>query len=121
LGRRAAVSQSANSRLAESLARVAEPTPLGTLLEPLGRPVHDAHGRRVRALQPLAGADGQLLRCLAHGEFLLQGFRNRDLRTRLYGTTSAAKEQRRQAATITRKLAILKAHGLIFRVQKTHR
>jgi hypothetical protein len=121
LGRRAEVSQSANNRLAESLARVAEPTPLGKLLEPLGRPVQDANGRRVRALQPLAGADGELLRCLAHGEFLLQGFRNRDLRTLLYGTTSDAKEQRRQAATITRKLAILKAHGLIFRVQKTHR
>ena len=30
-------------------------------------------------------------------------------------------EERRQAAAITRKLAILRAHGLIVKVQKTHR
>jgi hypothetical protein len=121
LGRRAEVSHSANQRLAESLASVAEPTPLGKLLEPLCRPVQDARGRRVRALNPLAGPDGELLRALAQGEFLLQGFRNRDLRPLLYATTADAQEQRRQAAAITRKLALLRAHGLIIKVQKTHR
>ena len=29
--------------------------------------------------------------------------------------------QRRQAAALTRKLALLRAHGLIVKVQKTHR
>jgi len=119
--RRAEVSQSANNRLAESLASVAETTPLGKLLEPLCQPVIDKNARRARALNPAAGPDGELLRCLAHGEFLLNGFRNRDLRAKLYKTTEDAKEQRRQAGAITRKLALLKAHGLIVKVQKTHR
>ena len=119
--RRAEVSQSANNRLADSLASVAETTPLGKLLEPLCRPVIDKRARRARALNPAAGPDGELLRCLAHGEFLINGFRNRDLRAKLYPTTEDAKEQRRQAGAITRKLALLKAHGLIVKVQKTHR
>lgn len=52
---------------------------------------------------------------------MLNGFRNRDLRLHLCQATNDAKEQRRQAAAITRKLALLKAHGLIVKVQKTHR
>jgi hypothetical protein len=121
LDRRAEVSHAANNRLAESLASVADTTPLGQLLEPLCRPVLDKNGRRARALNPSAGPDGELLRCLADGEFLLNGFRNRDLRAKLCHATKDPKERRQQAATITRKLALLKAHGLIVKVQKTHR
>lgn len=121
LDRRGEISHAANNRLIESLASVAETTPLGKLLEPLGQPVLAKNGRRARALNPTAGPDGELLRCLAHGEFLLNGFRNRDLRVNLYQATIDIKEQRRQAAAITRKLALLKAHGLIVKVQKTHR
>src|SRR5207245_4762777 len=80
LARRAEVSQAANNRLAESLATVAEPTTLGELLKPLGRPVFENGRRKARALNPLTGADGMLLRALAQGEYLLKGFRNRDLR-----------------------------------------
>ncbi|HLW66098.1 MAG TPA: hypothetical protein VKS79_12375 [Gemmataceae bacterium] len=82
LHRQAEVSQRANERLAESLATVADTTPLGQLLEPLGRPVFP-NGYRCRALNPLTGADGELLRTVARGDFLLQGFRNRDLRLAL--------------------------------------
>jgi hypothetical protein len=121
LGRRAQVSHAANQRLADSLASVAETTPLGQLLEPLSRPVRDPQGRRHRALNPTAGPDGELLRCLAHGEFLLNGFRNRDLRPLLYPATTDPRVQRQQAAAMTRRLALLRAHGLIVRVQKTHR
>jgi hypothetical protein len=119
--RRAEVSHAANNRLAESLATVAETTSLGKLLEPLCQPVIDQNGRRARALNPCAGPDGELLRCLAHGEFLLNGFRNRDLRANLYPATHEVAEQRKQSGAITRKLALLKAHGLIVKVQKTHR
>jgi hypothetical protein len=120
LHRQAHVSQQANERLAESLATVADTTPLGKLLEPLGRPVvHDGH--RARALNPLTGADGELLRTIARGEFLLDGFRNRDVRLALFGDATDQTVQRRQAAAVTRKLRLLRAHGLIVKVQKTHR
>jgi hypothetical protein len=121
LERRAEVSHAANQRLAESLASVAETTSLGKLVEPLCQPVLDKNGRRARALNPAAGPDGELLRCLADGEFLLNGFRNRDLRVKLHQATKDPQERRKQAAAITRKLALLKAHGLIVKVQKTHR
>jgi hypothetical protein len=121
LGRRAEVSQAANQRLADSLASVAQTTPLGGLLEPLSQPVWDDAGRRHRALNPTAGPDGELLRCLAHGEFLLNGFRNRDLRQRLCPATTDPARQRQQAAALTRTLALLRAHGLIVKIQHTHR
>ena len=121
LDRRAEVSQAANNRLAESLASVAEPTPLGQLLAPLGQPVYRDGRRRARPLNPLTGADGELLRALAEGDYHLNGFRNRDLRPRLFAQAATDEDCRRQAARITRQLALLREHGLIIKVQKTHR
>ena len=121
LDRRAEVSHAANNRLAESLATVAETQPLGELLKPLGQPVIDAGRRQARALNPLTGKDGELLRTLARGEFLLKGFRNADLRVALYGEAADAVQRRRDAARVTRQLALLRAHGLIVRVKGTHR
>jgi hypothetical protein len=121
LGRRAEVSQACNQRLAESLASVAETTPLGQLLEPVSQPVWDAQGRRYRALNPTGGEDGALLRAVAHGEFLINGFRNRDLRKLLCPATMDKGVQRQQGVAMTRKLGLLRAHGLIVKVQKTHR
>jgi hypothetical protein len=121
LPRRSEVSQAANNRLAESLATVAEPSTLGELLKPLGQPVFVAGRRRARALNPLTGADGALLRALAQGDYLVNGFRNRDLRVTLNGARADAAERRRQAAAVTRQLALLRAHGLIIKVPKTHR
>lgn len=121
LDRRAEVSHQANNRLAESLATVAEPTSLGELLQPLGRPVRVDGRRPARALNPLTGQDGTLLRALARGDFLLEGFRNRDVRVALYGDTPDPGPRRRQAAAVTRQLALLRAHGLIVKVRHTHR
>jgi hypothetical protein len=121
LDRRAEVSHAAVSRLAESLATVADTTTLGELLKPLGQPVIKDGRRKARALNPLTGADGELLRSLALGDYLIKGFRNKDLRAALHGETDDPKERRRQSAAITRKLALLKAHGLIVKVRKTHR
>jgi hypothetical protein len=121
LGRRAEIGQAINHRLAEALATVAEATPLGKLLEPLGRPVFQNAGRLARALNPLTGADGNLLRALANGAFLLNGFRNRDLRLALHGDAPDPAQRRRQATVITRLLAIVRPHGLIVKVHKSHR
>jgi hypothetical protein len=120
LPRQAEISQRANERLAESLATIEETKPLGKLLEPLGRPVIQ-EGQRFRGLNPLAGADGELLRTIANGNFLVQGFRNQDLRLALYGESNDAAERRKQSAMVTRRLRLLRAHGLIHKVQKTHR
>lgn len=118
--RRAQVSQAANDRYLESLAAVEDKTPLGELTAQLCRPVK-WKGKRVRALNPFSREDARLLEAIHRGEFAIQGFRNRDLRQRLYGETQDAVMQRRQASAITGKLRLLRAHGLIRKIAKTHR
>ena len=61
------------------------------------------------------------MRALGQGDYLVNGFRNRDLRVTLNGACTDAVQRRRQAAAVTRQLALLKAHGLIVKVAKTHR
>jgi hypothetical protein len=61
------------------------------------------------------------LRALGKGEFLLKGFRNADLRTALYGDAQDPNQRRRDAARVTRQLAMLRGHGLIVKVTGTHR
>jgi hypothetical protein len=120
--RRAEVGQKINERYAAALATVADKTPLKELAEDLVRPARWKQ-RRVRALNPLAPLDASLLEAINRGEFLLNGFRNRDLRAVLFPDAEEAtgKEAQRQAAKVTRLLGLLRAHGLITKVSKTHR
>ena len=55
------------------------------------------------------------------GEFAINGFRNRDVRARLYSPTQDNRQERREMAAVGRKLRLLRAHGLIAKVSKTHR
>jgi hypothetical protein len=78
--------------------------------------------RRLRALNPLAAADAALLEAVGRHEFLINGLRNRDLRGLLYPTEAATPaDERRHSAAVTRQLRLLRAHGLIHKVPKTHR
>lgn len=118
--RRAEICQAANERYAASLATLEQTTPLKDLSEPLCQAV-TWQGRRARALNPLAPTDAALLEAVSRGEFLLNGFRNRDVRALLHGSVEDAARRRRQSAAITRQLRLLRAHGLIHKVPKTHR
>lgn len=121
LHRRAEVSQRANERYLEALATAQQTTPLQEVAEPLCRSVR-WHKQRVRGLNPLAAADAALLAAVADGAWVINGFRNRDLRQRLYGEDSPqATEQKRRSAAVTRQLRLLRAHGLIQKVSRTHR
>jgi hypothetical protein len=91
LHRRAQVSQAANERYLDSIAAVEDGTALGDLAGQLCQPAQ-WEGRRVRALNPFSLEDAHLL--------------------------AAA---RRQASAVTRKLRLLRGHGLIRKVPKTHR
>jgi hypothetical protein len=61
------------------LATVEEKTSLAELTKDLGKPTA-WKGRSVRALNPLADEDVRLLEAVSRGDFLISGFRNRDLR-----------------------------------------
>ena len=58
---------------------------------------------------------------MARGEYLIQGFRNQDLRKAQYGDIKDEGERRRQAAAVTRQLALLRGHGIVVKVPKSHR
>lgn len=121
LSRRADLSQKATARYADALATIDDKTPLKKLADQVSQPVQ-WKGRRVRGLQPLQPDDARLLEAINRGEFLLDGFRNRDLRPLLYPDEADSKEeQRRHSAAITRKLRMLRAHHLIQKVPKSHR
>lgn len=120
LYRRAEVSRAATDRYLTALAAVHVETPLAEQAAAVCRPVR-RDGRRYRALNPLGEADAQLLAIVNRGEFALNGFRNRDVRARLYDATEDRGQQRRQMAAVGRRLRLLRAHGLIAKVSKTHR
>ena len=105
----------------KQMAAVQKPTPLKELVQPLCIAV-TKKGRRARALNPLSAEDATLLRAVARGEFTVNGCRNRDIRALLYEKETADKaEVRRRSAAVGRKLRLLRVHGLIKKVPKTHR
>lgn len=63
-----------------------------------------------------------LLAVVARGEFLLNGFRNRDLQAHLFaGAAPDPQTARRRSGAVTRNLHLLRAHRLIREVPGTHR
>jgi hypothetical protein len=118
--RRAEISQAANERYVEALATVDDSRSLAELAETVCEAV-TWHGKRARGLNPLAKEDARLLEAVNRGEFAINGFRNRDLRQLLFPKAKDKKQERQQSAAITRKLQLLRAHGLIHKIPKTHR
>ena len=120
LPRRAQVSRAANKRYLDALASTQVGTPLGQIARPLCRPItHDGH--RYRALHPL-GMDEALLSAISRAEWTIAGLRNRDIRKLLFaGEPRDPKVARCRSAAVSRKLRLLRAHGLIRKVPHTHR
>lgn len=121
LHRRAEICQKINQRYLNALATVDTDPSLEELISSIQRPVI-RHEKRHRALQPFAEPDVTLLEIVSRGEFFIQGFRNADLQQALYrGSEAGHEERRRRSAAVSRKLRLLRAHGLIRKVSHTHR
>ena len=120
LPRRAELSQAANGRYLEALSSISAETRLSSVTDKLCRAV-EVNGRRHRGLRPFDPEEVRLLQAVSRGEFLISGFRNRDVRVALYGPTEEVVERRREAGRVSRKLAMLRAHGLIKKIPRTHR
>lgn len=118
--RRAELSQKANDRYLDAMATVEDTTPLGKLAAGVCRRVI-WKGRSARGLNPLAAADASLLEAVNRGEFAIHGLRNRDLRECLFGMPRDPATRRRQSAQVTRRLRLLRAHGLLKKISGTNR
>jgi len=119
-GRRAEVSRKATDRHLTALAAVEIDSPLAQEAAKVCRAV-GSKKRRHRALNPMGDADGELMAAVNRGEYTINGFRNRDVRSRLYAPTSDKHKEHQQMAAVGRKLRLLRGHGLIAKVPKTHR
>jgi hypothetical protein len=121
LYRRAQISEQANQRYLTALATLGETTPLGQLVQRLESPIRFA-GKRVRALRLFDRDDRRLLELINRGEFCINGLRNRDLRQLFFGPDpSDPLQARRRSAQVSRRLRLLRAHGLLRKVPHTHR
>ena len=121
LHRRAEVSQKANDRYFAALACVDDSATVKELTDGLARPT-TWNGKRVRALRLWSPDDIALLEAVNRGEFTINGLRNRDLQALLYsGPAGSEKEKRQRSAAISRKLRLLRAHGLLHKVPRAHR
>lgn len=124
LHRRAEVSQAANDRYAQALTAVTAKTPLKEWAEPLSRrvPALGNPQRKERGLNPMAGADAALLRAVADVKFAVNGLRNRDLVAMLYDRPASTEaERRRRSGRVTRQIRLLRAHGILRKIPKSHR
>jgi hypothetical protein len=86
----------------------------------VSRPIIDG-GRRFRAFRLWDSDDRSLLDAISRGEFATAGFGNRDLRGLLCSRSKDVVAERRQSAKIGRQLRLLRAHGIVRKIQKTHR
>jgi hypothetical protein len=119
LDRRVEISRAANERYLEALAVVDVPSPAHVLLDGVSRPVTKDQ-RPYRALRPVSQPEAAVFAAVLQGEFLLKGFTNRDLREQVEpGTSTDPQERRRASGRTTRRLRLLRAHGLLRKVSGT--
>lgn len=118
--RRVEISRAANERYLEAFSVVGRPSPAHDLLDPISRRLVRC-GRSYRPLRPITKEEADLFRAVLKGEHFIQGFRNRDVRTILETPRQRDPiERRRLSGRVSRLLRLLRAHGLIKKVPRTH-
>jgi len=117
--RRVEISRAVIGRYLEALASIPEGRPAAEILDPVSRPVM-AGPRRFRALRPVAPEESRVLAVLLHGEGLVQGFGNRELRTLLFPDADP-EPVAAHSGKVTRLLRLLRAHHLIRKVTGMNR
>ena len=122
LHRRAQVSQRANDNYLTALSAVDDSTPLSEIFDEVSHPV-TGNGNRARALRIGDSADIALLEAISRGEFSTAGFRNRDLQQLLHPVRCDLSDNARRkiSAKCGRQIRLLRAHGLVRKVQRSHR
>jgi hypothetical protein len=119
--RYAEVARAANFRYLEALSVVDDPSSAYRLLDRLCEPI-TRHQRRFRALNPLRRSEANLFASVLRGEHFIHGFRNRDIAAGIgLSTPPDLATRKRQSACISRKLQLLRAHGLIAKIPRARR
>jgi len=122
LHRRCQISDQCNHRYADALASAQVEEKLKEVVAPACNRIRKK-GKSYRGLNPWQEQDYRLLSFLAKGEHALSGFRNKDLRRWLYPESEEAdkKRHRKYAGRTTRRIKLLRVHGLVRKVAKENR
>lgn len=119
LHRRCEVSHKSNERYGDALAAAEVRQKLKEVAAGVcNKVVRD--GKRYRGLNPWQQEDYRILMFLTRGENAINGFRNHDLRKWLY-PESGKQEQKKYSGRTTRRIMLLRAHGLIRKVPRANR
>lgn len=114
------ICQAANQRYLEALADVEVTQTVHEVLDPVSKRIK-RDGRAYRGLRPVTAEEAALFACLLKGGHRLQGFRNADVRQVLCPQLPRdAAERRAACARASRYLRLIRAHGLIRKVPRTH-
>lgn len=117
--RRAEISQSVNERHLDALVDAKVDDKFSNFLSASLFPIYK-DGKRIRGLEPL-NKDKLLLDAIGDGKFLINGFRNYNIRKILFPNLKTKEEIKKHSAKISRLLRILRTHGLIKKVPRTNR
>ncbi|MHC4405928.1 MAG: hypothetical protein ACYTG0_40320 [Planctomycetota bacterium] len=80
------------------------------------------NGIRYRALRPWSDEDRALLAAVSRGQYVTDGFTNRNVAGHLYPCRDADKKQRcRIASRVSYRLRLLRTHGLVRKVKSRRR
>ena len=121
LPRRAEISRKTNERYLDALARLDTTTQLQDLFSDVSRPCKH-NGKIIRPLRVWTTEDQALLEAINRPEFLIAGFRNRDLARLLYpGAETTPASRRSAAARVSYRIRILRGHRLIGKLSRTRR
>lgn len=120
LKRYAKVSRMANKRYLEALSLVDDPGPAHHALQKVAKPTR-IQGRSFRGFNPLSRDDMKLFAAVLRGEHVIHGFRNADVRKRLFREQRSTENTRRQSARVSRLLKRLHVHGLIAKIPRSRR
>jgi hypothetical protein len=122
LHRRCEISDQSNTRYLDALSAAHVERTLKELVTDACNPCRK-DGRRYRALNPWRHDDFNLLTFLAKGELAINGFRNKDLRRWLRpdAQTLAPEELKKLSGLATRRIQLLRAHGLVRKLPKVNR
>ncbi len=114
------VARAANSRYLEALAVVDDPTPSYQQVARLAERKVVAQ-RSYAGFNPASQQDLRLFQAVLHGDHLLRGFYNRDIRRRLGFDDKPPSLLRTWTARVTRLLKRLHVRGLIAKIPHTRR
>ena len=120
--RRCQISQQSNNRYADSISAAKIKNTIKEVTVDTCRRI-SKKGKNYRALNPWNMEDFKLLLFLVKGALSINGFKNKDFREHLFGSTDKMNDKDKQyfSGKATRYIRLLRGHGLIRKVPKLNR